>query len=302
MVNCQMTNCATVEGELTQVIPETIVMMSEPGLWRGIEAVQRRHTVSTHDFPALAYHTIGINLGQSLNAIEHIDGRRYSGYMSTGRINVLPAGLSSRWHWEEPGEADVFHLYLAPALIKKTATEIGKVDPDHIEIINHLAADDIQLEHTGLALLQELTTGCPCGSLFGESIGTALAVQLLQKYCTTAPIIPEFKGGLPKYKLNKIIEYINENLAADVALSKLASIVDMNVYHFAKMFKQSLGIAPYQYVIECRIERAKQLLSNSNLSITEICHAVGFDNQSHFTKLFRRYVAITPKKYRDLRP
>lgn len=302
MVNRQISDCVTGREELTQAIPETIVMMSQSGFWHDLEAVQRRHIISSHDFPALTYHTIGINLGQSLNAVEHIDGRRYSGSMSQGCINVLPAGLPSRWHWEEPGEADVFHLYLAPALIKKTATEIGKINPDRIEIINHLAVADQQLEYTGLALLQELTTGCLCGSLFGESIGTALAVQLLQKYSTTAPIIPEFKGGLPKYKLNQVIEYINENLAADVTLSKLAFIVDMNVYHFAKMFKQSLGIAPYQYVIECRIERAKQLLSNSNLSITEICHAVGFDNQSHFTKLFRRYVAITPKKYRDLRP
>lgn len=129
MVNSQIINCVTGTKNLTQFIPETIVTMSQLGFWRHLEAVQRRHIVSTHDFPALAYHTIGINLGQSLNAVEYIDGHRYSGCMSRGCINVLPAGLPSHWHWEEPGEANVFHLYLAPALIRKTATEIGKVDP-----------------------------------------------------------------------------------------------------------------------------------------------------------------------------
>lgn len=300
MVNSRTFPCGVLsEDEVTQVLPETIVLSSKEGAWRGIEVVQRRHTVSDHDFPPLSCHTIGINLGHPLNAVERIDGRVYEGCLSRGRVNVLPACLPSHWRWRERGEADVLHLYITPALLRDTAAEAGNINPDQIEIVNHLAVPDPQLEYIGLALMQELVTGCLGGRLFGESLATALAVQLLQKYSATKPVIPEFKGGLSKYKLRRVIEYINENLEHDVALTTLAGVVDMNVHHFAKMFKQNMGIAPHQYIIERRIERAKQLLTNTELSIIEVCHAVGFDNQSHFTKLFRRYTATTPKMYRD---
>lgn len=300
-----MVNRKTASGKIAkvdraaQVLPETIVLSSQTGMWRGIEVVQRRHTVSDHEFPSLTCHTIGINLGHPLNAAERIDGKVYEGCLTRGRINVLPANLPSHWRWKEQGEADVLHVYLTPAFLKQTATEAGKINPDRIEIINHLAVPDLQLEYIGLALMQELSTGCLGGRLFGESLATALAVQLLQKYSATQPIIQEFKGGLPRYKLNQIVEYIDANLDQDISLTTLAELIDMNIHHFAKMFKQSMGIAPHQYVIERRIERAKQLLANPELSIVEVCYAVGFDNQSHFTKLFRRLTTKTPKVYRN---
>ncbi len=164
--------------------------------------MQRRHTVSDHEFPALSCHTIGINLGHPLSA--RIDGRVYEGHLSQGQINVLPAGLPSYWRWKEPGEADVIHLYLTPALLRETAIDLGNLNPDRIEIVNHLVAPDPQLEHLGLALWQELVTGGMGGRLFGESLATALAVQLLQKYSATTVAISEFKGDLPKYKLSAV--------------------------------------------------------------------------------------------------
>jgi AraC family transcriptional regulator len=73
----------------------------------------------------------------------------------------------------------------------------------------------------------------------------------------------------------------------------------MSPHYFASLFKQSNGVAPYQYVTQCRIERAKQLLTRPELSIVEVCHQVGFQNQSHFTKVFREHTNVTPKVYRN---
>lgn len=200
-------------------------------------------------FPRWLVIRIGINLGHPLTASERIDGRVYEGCLTQGHINVLPANLPSRWCWKEQGEADVLHVYIAPEFLRDPAAEIGNVNPERIEVVNHLAASNLQLEYVGLALLQELATGCLSGRLFSESLATAIAVQLLQKYSATQLVIPEFKGGLPKYKLNQVVEYIYNNLEQDISLTALAELVDMNVHHFAKMFKQSMGIAPHQYVI-----------------------------------------------------
>ncbi|MGH8000244.1 MAG: helix-turn-helix domain-containing protein, partial [Brasilonema sp.] len=68
-------------------------------------------------------------------------------------------------------------------------------------------------------------------------------------------------------------------------------------YYFCQLFKQSLGITPYQYVLQLRVERAKQLLKNQKITICDVALACGFANQSHFTKHFRKLTGMTPKAY-----
>jgi AraC-like DNA-binding protein len=82
--------------------------------------------------------------------------------------------------------------------------------------------------------------------------------------------------------------------------AELAVLVQMSPYYFASLFKQSTGLAPHQYITKCRIERAKQLLKKRELTIMEICQQVGFQSQSHFTRVFRKHTATTPKTYRQL--
>ncbi|MEC4819462.1 MAG: AraC family transcriptional regulator, partial [Scytonema sp. PMC 1069.18] len=104
--------------------------------------------------------------------------------------------------------------------------------------------------------------------------------------------------GIPLIELGggcQIHNHLDENLT----LAELAAIVQMSPHYFASLFKQSTGLAPHQYLTQCRIERAKRLLLHRNLTIVEICHTVGFQNQSHFTKVFRQHTGTTPKAYRD---
>ena len=93
--------------------------------------------------------------------------------------------------------------------------------------------------------------------------------------------------------------YINDNLNQNLSLIQLAKLVNISPNHFVRLFKQSIGLTPYQYVLECRINKAKQLLKNQKLTITEISHQLGFYDQSRFTNTFRKRVGITPKRYRD---
>lgn len=96
-----------------------------------------------------------------------------------------------------------------------------------------------------------------------------------------------------------MIEYINENLEHDLSLDAIAATIGMSSYHFARMFKQSIGLAPHQYVIERRLKQAQVLLTTTELTILEVSFRVGFKSQSHFTRLFRKLIGITPRAYRS---
>jgi AraC family transcriptional regulator len=82
-------------------------------------------------------------------------------------------------------------------------------------------------------------------------------------------------------------------------LADLAALLDMSQFHFSHMFKQAIAISPYQYLLQQRIERAKQLLKQTDQPIMEIAFLCGFNNHSHLSQQFRRLTGITPKAYRS---
>jgi AraC family transcriptional regulator len=88
-------------------------------------------------------------------------------------------------------------------------------------------------------------------------------------------------------------------LNRDISLESLSILASLGRYHFARQCKQSTGLAPHQYVMQCRIDKAKELLKHINLSTTQIALEIGYGSQSHFTTLFRRMVGVTPKEYRN---
>ncbi|NET31843.1 MAG: helix-turn-helix domain-containing protein [Cyanothece sp. SIO1E1] len=110
----------------------------------------------------------------------------------------------------------------------------------------------------------------------------------------------ESKDELPRAMLRKAIEYINMNLNQDLTLPVIAEQVGMSQYYFCRLFKESMSITPHQYVIQQRVERAKQLLKQRELSIADIAFQCGFSHQSHLTRHFRQNTGMTPKIYREM--
>jgi AraC family transcriptional regulator len=130
-------------------------------------------------------------------------------------------------------------------------------------------------------------------------MATTLGVHLLKHYSASPPTIKNYTNDLPPCKLREVIEYINEHLSQDLSLAELAAVVNLSPNYFVTLFKRSTGLSPHQYVIHCRIERAKALLAENKLPIIEVCDRVGFQNPSHFTAVFRRFMGTTPKAYRE---
>jgi AraC family transcriptional regulator len=126
-----------------------------------------------------------------------------------------------------------------------------------------------------------------------------LAVHLLRNYCTTSPQISTYSGGLSTTKLAVITDYIKAHLHQDLTLAELSLIGQISPYHFLRLFKQSVGVTPHQYILQCRIDRAKYLLQSSDQSLAAIALMTGFCDQSHLTRCFKRILGVTPKQFRQ---
>ncbi|MCX7594131.1 MAG: AraC family transcriptional regulator [Fischerella sp.] len=149
------------------------------------------------------------------------------------------------------------------------------------------------------ALNADLAAGCPAGRLYGESVGTALAVHLLKNFSVSQNKFLEYSDGLPKYKLKQVLDFIESHLSEDFKLEDLANTVGISCFYFCRLFKQSLHMTPHQYVIRQRVELAKRFLKQSNLAIAEVALLCGFAHQSHLSRHFRRLVGMSPKEFRN---
>lgn len=212
-----------------------------------------------------------------------------------GNLCLTPYGQAVAAHWEKP--IDNMAIWLAPDFIKTVAVE-NRFSAD-FEFKEIYRKKDSLIRQIGFALLEESNAETPAGKLFTDSLIQTLTLHLLKNYTNAAAVRENLSGGLSGYKLRRVQEFINANLEEDLSLAELAEVADLSQFHFARAFRKSTGMTPQQYLMQQRIERAKQLLSKDDLPIVEVSLRTGFKNQSHFTTLFRKFTKLTPKLWRE---
>ncbi|MDF5732859.1 MAG: AraC family transcriptional regulator [Rhizonema sp. PD38] len=282
-------------GEPTLAVPNVPILSSERNAWDGIFVEQ--HRLRSAQIPELSVpkHLICIQLSSEVELNWRVAGEReQSRLLTADDISFTPAGLPRMVRWKQ--QVEVIFISLEPESITRAVHD--SVYANDIEFAPKWGGRDPQIQYIGLALKAELETGSLNGRLYGEYLANALAVHLLHRYSVAMPTIQNFTGGLPMNKLRKVTEYINDNLDQDLSLDAIAATIGMSCYYFVRMFKQSTGLTPHQYVIERRLNRAKVLLTTTDLTILEISFRIGFKSQSHFTRLFRKLTGITPRAYR----
>jgi AraC family transcriptional regulator len=202
----------------------------------------------------------------------------------------------------QPRHPDFLCLAIEPEFLRRAAHDISHLD--ELQLAYRPINEDPLIRGLALALKGELEAGCPGGRWYGESLASALAVHLVRRYSTaaTAPGLlatsaPTQVGGLSRNRLREAIEYIHEHLAQEIRLDDLARATELSPYHFARLFKRSTGLAPHQYLIRRRVERARELLVTSSLPISEVAIQSGFCDQSHLTTHFKRVYGVTPRVF-----
>lgn len=245
---------------------------------------------------AFAQHTISLYTGESTVIERVIEGRIERDRFVQGDVICLnPAGLSRIMR--SLGETQFIHLYLNPAFLAQVVFEC--TDADSIELIPQFKLHDPLIYHLGLAIKCEIVSNGASDRLYLESSANMLAAHLLRHYSVHQASLEINNGGLPKSQLRQITEYINNHLEQELTIATLANLVHRSPYYFIKLFKQSMGLTPYCYIIQQRLKRAKQLLSQTNLTILEIALHSGFSNPSRFSTVFRQHINVSPKMYRE---
>lgn len=215
-----------------------------------------------------------------------------------GTIFICPRGTNDESRWSGPTHrvAAALHPRLLANALDETAHE------REIELIEHWNLTDPNIIAVLFAMRTDLEAGSPAGKMYGESLANALAVYLLKRYAVKTHVPTVYRGGLPRYRLQRVIDYIDENLSGDLTLAQLAAVSGMSPHYFAELFRQSTGRAPHQYVLLRRIDLAKECLRDPRRSVIDAGLAAGFQNPSHFAHVFRKWVGISPSRFRSLEP
>jgi AraC family transcriptional regulator len=221
-------------------------------------------------------------------------GRKRRAQYTPGDIYLLPAGTRDRLEWDQPTNRVI--LTVEPTVLARAFEETAhRAD---FEILERWVFKDRHIASLMLALSADLEDGSPAGRIYGESLGLAVAVYLARRYGVPTHEPRHFSGGLPRYRLRLVLDYIRTHLDQDVRLAELATLAGASPHYFAQLFRQSTGQSPHQYVLAQRIERAKRLLRNRTLSALDVAVLLGFADAGHFSKVFRRIVGSTPSRYR----
>jgi AraC family transcriptional regulator len=195
--------------------------------------------------------------------------------------------------------ARTLHLHLSKDLLARTAEEVADFDPTHLSLVGHTGFHDPLLSQIALTLWRELEQPSPAGKLYAQSAAQLLAVHLLRHYSSEMKTIKEPAQKLTHQQMRRVIDFVHDHLSLDLSLEELAEQTGFSAYHFARLFRQTTGESPHQFVLRQRVERAQCLLKERDLPLVHIALESGFASQSHLTQVFKRYLGLTPRVYRQ---
>ncbi len=266
---------------------------------RSLSASVNMFKAGLKEMDALPYAIVCMHLGPSVEVSCLRGGKVRHGREVAGDLDIVPANTPSAWEMKQP--AAVLIMRVPDALLRSVAADLD-LNPACIAVADRFQLRDPVIEHLGWAMKAEIDSGNATGSLFRESMGTALAARLLQRHnCRSLPM-REIHGGMSAMKLKQIVTYIEDNLESELSLAEIASIAGISVSHLKTLFRQSTGTPVHQYVLRRRVERAKALLSDRSLSIAQIAFATGFAHQSHLARHMRKIFGTTPAAVRKELP
>ena len=287
-------------NDLSVLYPQSVLRSSDAIGWQNVRAIYFRHSSKEALIPASDDHCMVLNLGTPFLTHVYPGKRRFEGRIASNEVAIIPAGSSWTCRSEGPDAPAMLLLYLRPLFVRAAARELN-FPHNETGLTPQIGFRDKHICHVAMSLLHELNEANVVGRLYADSLATGLAIQLVRHYSSLKDVHVGH-GGMAPHKLRKAIALIDHHLSDEeegrVALRAVARDVRMSYFHFSRAFKQAMGMTATNYIAERRIERAKRMLEETELPISEIALRSGFSSQSHFTTAFRRLAGATPKAFR----
>lgn len=217
----------------------------------------------------------------------------YNVVTKPGDIFIIPKGVESEWY--NVSTCDVLLVLLVHSLLADMALTTFDLDPGQVQLSEQVSTHDPLVQTLSQALRDAEQTPGLGDRLYIESLLNTLVLHLFRHYVTNPQQPPACKGGLASSTLRHILAYIRENLTHDLSLAVLAKEANLSIYHFAHLFRTSVGESVHQFVIRQRVEAARHLLLHHPLTLSEVAAQVGFADQSHLGRHCKALLGVTPK-------
>ena len=283
-------------------ITGTLLRTNQGRGWRGLLAECWRHNEGDLGEVQVCGTEIIVMLQGQLHVRRRGDGRLQHCDAVPGTIWLCPNGVREDMIHLYGAVRESIHLFLPAASLSRTALrEIG-VDPDKLTLHYEGGFRDPVIEQFARTIRAEMIDPSPAGKMIAETFASTLGVHVIRSYSnirSASVSLPVASGALDPRRLRRVRDFIEAHLGEDLSIEALAGEACLSPFHFARAFKAATGTAPHRYLTDRRVERAKALIAEGELPLTEIANKCCISSQAYLSRLFERFAGTTPGEYRS---
>jgi AraC family transcriptional regulator len=292
-------------------VRETHGMLRLPGVkvsassdsrgWSSLYASEQLEMPFEQSFDAIDDQLVVLHLDGPVTVHRRVQKGESSRVIPPGGMFMMPGGMDFGVRVDATLQS--LHLYLRRAVLEEVAGDLVGGDPAHVEILSRFGDSDPLIERLMLGVRDVLYDDDPSATVYVDYLARAIIARLIRRHSSVAlargPATASTRNG--SRQIGNAIDFMEANLEHSLDLPKIAEATGLSPSHFARRFRSMVGVAPHQYLMQIRIDRAKRLLSETDRGIAEIAFACGFANQEHLTRLFKRSCGLTPAGFRKIR-
>jgi AraC family transcriptional regulator len=263
--------------------------------WPGVEV--HRYHIATVEGPEHTLPYLGVflpHVQEPFHARLEVGGRTLSARFTNQSVSVIPPGILRQFSRDSAVPYELTAILIDPLMLAGISR--AQTGLDFPNIIPQFGIVDPLIRSIGMMLDNEMESENPNPRIYAESLLAALVAQIFSRY--TDRQTGARNTGAHGVQIRRAVEYINQHMDGDLRLEDIAKVANMSKYHFAKVFRQVVGMPPHQYLVRMRVEKARKLLIESEMSITEVANLVGYEDTGQFSEQFLKIVGATPHRYR----
>jgi AraC family transcriptional regulator len=287
-----------------EVNPDEVRLSSRSLGWGPLNFERRETEPAADCLPdGSRQHLIFVSLGAG-RVWREVEGVSFEYELAPGYVAIQPGAVPVCWSWDTRLNYSV--IGLDPAFLEGVAQRVFGLEPDEFRLVPGEREHDPVISNIAGVLAREAARADAGSALYADSLANILAVHLLRDYAVKQ--VPEGRAPVAQSRqadasrpVVEAIRHMQRHYAREITLSELAATVHLSPFHLARRFKQTTGVSPHQYLIDMRVNAARALLDagSGQRSLAEIAAAVGFADQSHLTRHFKRRFGITPREARS---
>ena len=255
--------------------------------WRGTSSVMVQ--------PPLDHHYVVMHLGGAKHVTRKRDGPSVSTIAEPRSLTFVPAGTACVWRTEGP--IAFAHLYVHPSQLDDFRLRECDAGSASATLIDRVGSRDALLEPLFGKMLDLFESTRTPSTLLLDSLFESFIERLVQRHLTTPPARSVCAVSLAPHRLRRVLEFIEANLGAEIALADLVAAAGTSQYHFSHAFRLATGHSPYRYLLLRRLEYARVLLMTTSQSIEAVSSICGFNTRRQFAVMFKQGFGIGPKYF-----